>query len=233
MLASTTLALLLAASAPDEAEPLRAGLEVDASAVGEAGEVLGKRLSTRGQAVLREAEVLSPRDADDPQVHVTVEALPEDAGYRCAYEVRRNGEPIEGTRASTECRLCTDVELESQFTAAIERLVAKIPREETTSTDTVPPPSTATPVVDEAPRPWAIGRMGQAGIGVSVVGGATLGVGLGLAIAGARSSPTQTSGIVVAAVGGAVLVTGIVLLAVDRSRSTRVTATAAGVRVRF
>src|SRR5690606_18311295 len=144
------------------------------------------------------AEVLSPDDADDPLVHVTIEALPDDAGYRCAYEVRRRGEALEGTRASTECRLCTDAELEAQFTAAIERLVAKLPRAESAPADVVPPPTSAGSSADEAPRPWTIGRMGQAGIGVAVVGAASLGVGLGLAVAGAPDSAARTSGIAAA-----------------------------------
>lgn len=229
MLAARTLVLLLGA-APAADEPLRAGLDVDASQLGEGGGALEQRLETRGQAVLREAEVLSPRGDDDPVVSVKIEALPEDAGYRCAYELRRRGEPIEGTQASSECRLCTDVELESQFTAALERLVPKLAHTDAPADTDTPPP---TPVhVDVEPRGWTIGRMGQAGIGVTAVGAAVLGVGLGLAVAGADS--VRTSGIATAAVGGAMFVTGVVLLAVDRTRSgRRVSTTATGVRVRF
>jgi hypothetical protein len=228
MLAARILALLLGA-APAGDEPLRAGLDVDASELGDGGDALEQRLETRGQAVLREAEVLSPRGDDDPVVSVKIEALPEDAGYRCAYELRRRGEPIEGTQASSECRLCTDVELESQFTAALERLVPKLSRSEEPMAASVPPP---TPThVDAEPHGWTIGRMGQAGIGVTAVGAGTLGVGLGLAVAGADG--VRVSGIATAAIGGAILVTGVVLLAVDRTRSGRVRATATGMRVRF
>jgi hypothetical protein len=235
VLGGPTLAVLLAAAgSPAEDEPLRAALQVDASALGEDGAPLGKRLQRRGEAVLREAEVLGARTDDDPVVSVSVEALPGDAGYRCAFALQRSGEEIAGTQASTECRLCTDVELEEQVTAMIERLVPKLPRPgEPSSTGQVPPPSAASVDVDAHPSGWVIGRMGQAGIGVSVVGAAALGVGLGLAVGGADSQAVRGSGIGVAAVGGAVLVTGVVLLAVDRSRSGRVTPTAAGIRVSF
>jgi hypothetical protein len=156
------------------------------------------------------------------------------------YELREGGESVDGTQASTECRLCTDAELEEQVSGAIGRMIARLDRG---ATDTQPPPpdeASPTPV-DAASGAWRIGKMGQAGIGVSVVGGFTLGLGLGLAIAEpillskgtTRTGALQAPGIATAAVGGALLITGVVLLAVDQARSRRLTANAGGLTLRF
>jgi hypothetical protein len=231
MLTGPTLALLLtAASSPAESESVRASVHVDASALGDAGDVLGELLQTRGEEVLREAAVVEAHDEADPVVLVKVEPLPGTAGYRCAYELRRDGEVIDGTQASSECRLCTDAELSDQVAAAIARLVPKLPR---TGAEPVPPPRAGATTVDRDPNAWVIGGMGQAGIGVSVIGAAVLGVGLGLAIGGGDRGAIRVSGIGTAAAGGALLITGVVLLAVDRTRSRRVTPTAAGLRIAF
>jgi hypothetical protein len=70
---------------------------------------------------------------------------------------------------------------------------------------------------------------GKAGIALTVIGVAGVGVGLGLALAPARPHPdrpleeiaTKTPGFVTLGISAAVLVTGVALIVVDRTRAKR------------
>jgi hypothetical protein len=71
--------------------------------------------------------------------------------------------------------------------------------------------------------------MGKAGIALTVIGAAGLGVGIGLALSPARPHPdrptdeiaTQLPGYVTLGIGAAVLVTGVALIIVDRTRAKK------------
>ena len=205
--------------------PRRAALVVSAESLGPAAPAIERRLRTEGELVLREADVLPAASVADPRIEVEIEALPDEAGYRCKLRITQAGQVVDGADASTECRLCTDDELAKQVSDAVLRIAARIPADE--------PPEVAAPVPGPEstapPRPpqWTVGKLGGAGIGLTAGGGLLTGLGLGLAIApplvrdsGGRSGSTVTlSGVAVAVVGGAALVSGIVMMLLDRKRS--------------
>lgn len=211
-------------------EPARASVEVDTSALGDDGVALDQRLTTHTQNVMREAEVLPATSEDDPKIVVRVEALPDGAGYRCYYDGRRRGAVIEGSDATSECRLCTDDELAAHIGGGVERLVVRLFADEA---EAKAPPSAirdprSVPTLDEPVR-WQIGVLGQTGIGLSVGGGFVFGAGLGLALAESlilkdtrkETTPTGTAGLAVATVGVVALGTGITLMLIDRHRNRR------------
>lgn len=225
------------ANAPQPDEPVRAELVVDADALGDPAPAIQRQLQSRGERVLRDAEVLPAASDDDARIEVDVEPLPDDAGFRCKLRVVRGGEVVQGTSATTECRLCTDDELAQQVGEAIERVVARIEPEvaEATSDQAesdVPPPVVAAPV--DADGGWRLGTMGKAGVGLSVGGAAAFGLGMGFAVApllvrqtdGRSGQSVALAGTAVAIVGGAALVSGVVLMLVERKRSRSRRATA-------
>ncbi len=228
-------------------EPARASLEVDASALGEAGPAVAERLTTRGERVLRDGDVLPGRRADDALITIRVDTLPDAIGYRYDYNVTRNGELVEGARGAAECRTCSEAELAEQLDDAIERLVDRLqPEDEDENTPEVePPPPAVEPETTPAPPPpgWNVGPMGGTGIALTGVGGLALGLGVGLAVAepvlldgnSERNSTVSVAGLAVAVVGVALTATGVALMLTDRSRSRRASKSArwSGTRLRF
>lgn len=216
------------------AEPARASLQVDASALGEAGPAVEQRLTTRGERVLRDEDVLPGRGAHDALITIRVDTLPDAIGYRYDYNVTRDGELVEGARGAAECRTCSEAELAEQLDDAIERLAQRLgPDEPEAEVPREPPP----PVVDAdpaaapvaAPPGWNVGPMGGAGIVLTGVGGLALGLGVGLAVAepvllegnAERNSTVSVAGLAVAVAGVALSATGVALLLTDRGRSRR------------
>lgn len=227
---------------PGPSEPVRAELVVDAEALGDPAPAIERQLKSRGEQALRDAEVLPATSPDDPRIEVAVEPLPDDAGFRCKLRVVQGDQVVEGTSATTECRLCTDDELAKQVGEAIARVAARIepePADEPApvAADTVPPPVVA--VSPNGDGAWRLEKLGKAGIGLAVSGGTAFGLGMGFAVApllvresNARSGQSVgLAGTAVAIVGGAALVSGIVLILVDRQRSLA-TPTSARVRKR-
>jgi len=227
---STQVAALLLASLTAGA-PARASLDVDASALGDAGPAVGERLTTRGERVLRDADVLPGNDPSDALISIRLDTLPDAVGYRYAYTVTRNGELVEGTRGAAECRLCSEAELTDQLDVAITRLAARLqPAEapEPVELAVVPAPvAEATPGTSEPG--WTVGPMGGTGIVLTGVGGLALGLGAGLAIAepvllegnAERSGTVSVAGLAVAVAGVALASTGVALMLVERARSRR------------
>lgn len=112
--------------------------------------------------------------------------------------------------------------------AAIEKLEASAAAEPATEPDPVPPAVTPAqpPAVTDTPARKPLGALGKAGIGLIVGGVVVTGAGIGLVAAGRRFGDDELNpvnyrkpGIGVLAAGAAVLVTGVVLLAVDRTRA--------------
>ncbi len=234
------LASLLAAA------PTRASLEVDASALGEAGPLVEARLTTGGETVLRDGDVLPAQGPGDAIISVRVDTLGDAVGYRFWYTVTRGGELVDGTRGSAECRLCNEAELGAQIEASIARLVPRLASE----------PDADAPARPRAPRPsastaaqgapaagrWRVGPTGGAGIVLTGTGALALGLGAGLAIAepvllqgnAGRNSTVAVAGLAVAVVGAALAATGVALMLVDRKRSrTRTSARWDGRALRF
>lgn len=227
------------------AEPTRASLQIDASALGEAGPAVEERLTTRGERVLRDGDVLPGRGADDALITIRIDSLPDAIGYRYDYNVTRDGELVEGARGAAECRTCSEAELAEQLDDAIERLVDRLQPEEESAAAEPPPPVVVEPETTVAPPPpgWNVGRLGGAGIVLTGVGGLALGLGVGLAVAepvllggnSERNSTVSVAGLAVAVAGVAVSATGIALMLTDRGRSRRASKSARwnGATLRF
>lgn len=238
-LLSTLLCSALALG-PAPQEGKQATLTVDTSHVGEAGPIIRRRTEERGAIVLRDAGVLSGDDPEDPVIRVDVHEIGgEDPGFRLEVWIERKDEILVPKR-TIECTLCTETEIVAKAEVEIVTLVSELPSESTSTepavasppptgdptappgedTDTTTPPP-ATPIDDER-RP--LGPKGKAGIGLLAGGAVVAGVGIGLAVPGWKpldddpttERSTRPIGIGVAAAGGAALITGAVLLALDR-----------------
>lgn len=203
--------------------PLRAELVIEAE-LGDASAVVVERVRVRGEARLRQREVLPARDASDPQIRIRIEPLGDEPGYRCHYGAYDGAGVIAQSDGVSLCKLCTEAELVDHVEAAIDRVVPKLAAR---TVDVVPPPR-----VDPkaSPRAAPLSSLGKAGIGV-LIGGVVA------SVAGAvvLSRPTvvkddeltrertsyRNPGIAVLSVGLAVLVAGATMLAVDRHRARR------------
>ena len=206
---------------------VRASLAIDTNAAGSAGPIIHERLDELGNRQLRRAEVLPGRGARDPWIRLTVRALPgEEPGYVIGSGLFIDGEPIGDSAHETECRLCTEGEAVERGTAEIERLVPFIRDHAQAEREAQLKAAEPPPVVEEPP-PRTLGAGGKAGIGLLAVGGAMAIVGLGVAIPQPRAKPdmplelrpTRPIGLAVLGVGAAALITGAVLLALDRKAS--------------
>ena len=240
---SQTVALLLATLATTE--PVRASLDIDASALGEAGPAVAERLTVRGETVLRDGDVLPGQGPDDALITIRIDTLSDALGYRYAYTVTRGGELVEGTGGSAECRDCNEAELAEQLDGAIERLIDRLqPEPDTTDGPSVPAPVVVAPETVAPPtKPrWTVGRLGGTGIVLSSVGGVALGLGVGLAVAepvllegnAERNSTVSVAGLAVAVAGVALVSSGVALMLIDRGRSRRGRqARVSGTTVRF
>lgn len=220
-----------AAVAPDR----RASVEVDTSAVGEAGPIIQRRIEERADVVLRDAEVL-PGEDDDPVIRVAVKELTgDDPGFVFDLWVERKGEAV-GERRRVECNLCTETEIVAKAESEIAVVVSTLPAPSEDAVGPVAPldgDPTADPASDRAAGDPSVdarhplGPKGKAGIALLVTGTVAAGVGVGLAIPDwkpvdgnpTKETSTRPLGIGLAAAGGAVLVAGAVLLGLDRKKN--------------
>jgi hypothetical protein len=214
------------ASAPASEPVVRAELELDTAKLGEDGELIEQQIRVRGDALLRNREVLPARSPDDPRIVVAIEPLVQDGpGYRCRWAVYRGAVAIAGSEGTSLCKLCTETELVDHVEAAIERAVPQVPAQAS--------PDTSVPPADVTERPASsgkLGTLGKAGIGIGVVGVAVLATGIGLAAVdptrnqselGHEVGPTRPAGIALAVVGAAALISGVAMLVVDRHRARK------------
>jgi hypothetical protein len=237
-IASTCLAVAIVATAGPvhaAAPERRASVEVDTSAVGEAGPIIQRRIEERADVVLRDAEVLPGQD-DDAVIRVSVKELTgDDPGFAFDLWVERAGEEV-GERRRVECNLCTETEIVAKAESEIGVVVSALPVEpeaDAVSSTPLDDDPTAGPMTEtEHGDPSAdtrvrLGPKGKAGIALLVTGTVAAGVGIGLAIPEwkpvdgdpTREKSTRPIGIGLAAAGGAVLVAGAVLLGLDRKAS--------------
>lgn len=217
------------ADAPVTTAVVRAKLDVEVAG-GDAGASLADRIRVRGEALLRDHEVLPARSVDDPRIVIAIESLGESPGYRCRFGAWRGDEVVSGTDGVSVCELCTEAELVEHVGAAIVRVVEQLPPQAQTQ---APPPR---PIDDPAPaRRHArapLGTLGKAGVGL-LAGGAVLALAVGVPLVLLQRKDTKVQeervdgvdtkpvGIAMLAVGGAALVAGAVLLGIDRSRARK------------
>lgn len=196
---------------------------------------------TDGTKALTEAHGV--RVVDDPAAPVIIVRLSWVSYPKSIYGVRieaaRSGKPPELVERF-DCT-CGDSDLTAaviaRFPAALEQLDAHepAPSDPVRPRPTEPEPTVVVPSNDSsdetARKP--LGRLGRAGIGVAAVGAATLVSGGIVYAQGRRPEPAlgqleerdgknfRPPGVALMATGGAALVTGVVLLIVDRSKARR------------
>lgn len=242
MRAALVSALALAVAVPMSPRPVlaaapqelvaRASLEIDTTQAGPAGPIIHSRLDELGNRQLRRAEVLPGRGARDPWIKISVRAVAGDEpGFVISSALYADGQPVADSAHESECRLCTEGEAVERATAEVERLVpfvrdhaqAQQKAAEAAATPAPPPPQPETPEV----RP--LGGRGKAGIFLLALGGVGIGVGTGLALLEPRPDPemplnnitTRIPGFAAIGVGAAFVITGAVLLALDRRPKPR------------
>ncbi|MFO0633293.1 MAG: hypothetical protein U0168_10610 [Nannocystaceae bacterium] len=126
-----------AAPAASESQPIRAGLSIEAK-LRDPKSTLPERIRVRGEALLREREVLPARGEDDPRIVIAIEPLQGAQGYRCRFGAWQGEQAIDGTDGVSLCELCTEGELVEHVGAAITRVVAQLPRDGGTAAATDP-----------------------------------------------------------------------------------------------
>jgi hypothetical protein len=207
----------------------RAGLEIDTSGAGPAGPVLMSRLEELGNLELRRAEILPRRTGEDPVIRVRVELRGQEGDtYAITSEVAVRGATLEGSPREIVCSLCTEGEAVERARSELLRLVPFVRARFRGRTDAKPKPDPA-PGPAPAPRDTRPGTAGKVGIGLLAGGALAFGTGLGLALVKPRPDPddplraidTRPAGYGVLAVGVAAIVTGAVLVILDRRPARR------------
>lgn len=191
-------------------------------------------LDTKAREQLANAEL-------DPawSVHVAIDVRKVGL-YGLTIHAENDGVRLESAVFESQCEQClmddlvekTRVGIDAQLAAIREAdAAARAPSDTATppgDTGTQTPEDVAAPPPDRSPAK-PLRAMGKAGIGLLVVGAVGLGVGIGLAVRGEKVDQGQEldtvdlgpPGYAILAVGGAALVTGAVLLGVDRVRAKR------------
>jgi len=162
--------------------------------------------------------------------------------YQLEVTTELDGKPLSDAVVTDACEQCLMDDLLARVDPAIERQMEALraaEQEATPADDTPVPPATdggpaphddpgPAPPVDEPRRVPLLG-LGKAGIGLLATGAVGLGVGIGLAVAGRRldrddergGTDFRPAGYATLGVSAALLVTGAVLLGVDRGRARR------------
>lgn len=206
----------------------RAGLEVDTAAAGPNGPVMLTRLEELGNLELRRAEILPRRHGDDPVVHLRVELRSAEAeGYAIFSDVRVRGEVVEGSAREAQCPLCTESEAVERARGELVRLVPFVRARFRPVKKADPGPVLVAP---PPKRDEGLGTLGKAGVGLVAGGAVVLGAGLGLAIADPPPNPndpllvrpTRPVGYALIGVGASAVISGAVLLILDRRKKRNV-----------
>lgn len=207
----------------------RAGLEVDTVNAGPTGPVMLTRLEELGNLELRRAEILPRRAAEDPVVRVRVELRGEQGDtFAILSDVAVSGQSLPGSAREILCTLCTEGEAVERARGELLRLVPFVRarfRPANKPRPVEPPPPVVVPPPDRSLR-----TLGKAGIGLLAGGAVAVGAGLGLALADPpvdsnnplRQINLKPAGYAVLGVGAAAIVTGAVLLVLDRRKVRRV-----------
>jgi hypothetical protein len=174
--------------------------------------------------VLRDAGVLPASSRTDPIIHVAIaEVGTQDPGYR--YRVSIAGD--EGWSSEGTCQLCTEGELVQKVEGTLTEAASHLPRHEAAPAPAPTPRSS--PPSDRERSP--LGKLGKTGIGLLVGGTLVAGVGIGLAAAPPRikedapleKTTTRPPGYALIGIGAAALITGAILLSLDRTKAKRTT----------
>ncbi len=209
----------------------RAGLEIDTAEAGPAGPVLMSRLEELGNLELRRAEILPRRAGDDPVIRIRFERRGEEGDtYAIFSEVAVRGETLEGSPRQIVCSLCTEGEAVERARSELLRLVPFV-RARFRAVRVAPKPApTPAPQMQVPPPDAPLRTFGKVGVGLLAGGALVFGTGLGLALSQPRPDQDdplrevdlRPPGYAVLGIGAAALVSGAVLLILDRRQPRRV-----------
>jgi len=232
------LATTMAASGVSAAEPAAQGssvVVVDVDASLDRAQQVRERITSDAETVLREHDVATTIDPKAPRT-LTIDVGGERYAYEIELVVERSGKADAPVRLRCECNYD---ELFAKVSEGVRDSVPALQRASESAAPPSTPPSTndgepeQPPVMDDREGPAPLGGLGKAGIATMVVGVAGLGAGIALAVVGERERESVDSsreveatnfappGYALIGVGAAALVTGVVLLAVDRRRAKR------------
>lgn len=213
-----------------EAETLvvRAGLDIDTAEAGPSGPIIVSRMEELGNLELRRAEILPSRLGTDPVIRIRVALQPGASDVFVVHsDIAVRGAPLEGSGKDVLCSLCTESEVVERARGEIVRLVPFVraqfrPAEKP---EPKPEPKPAPP----PPKTPPLATMGKAGVGLLAGGVVATATGLGLSLSENPTDPNDPTaqinihpiGYAVLAVGGAALVSGAVLLILDRRQAKR------------
>jgi hypothetical protein len=208
-------------------------VDVDASL--ERADQLRERITTDAEKVLREHDVATTIDPAAPRT-LTIGVGGERYDYQVELVVERAGKVDEPVKFRCECNY------DELFAKVSEGVLERVPALQQTSESTPPStPPTHEPPVDppdaplDATEPAPLGGLGKGGIAALVVGAAGLATGIAFVVVGkqtdegdesvpegeASGTDFRPAGYAMLAVGGAALITGAVLLGVDRARARK------------
>lgn len=204
----------------------RAGLEVDTVNAGPTGPVMLVRIEELGNLELRRAEILPRRAAEDPVLRVRVELRGEQGDtFAILSDVAVSGQSLAGSAREILCTLCTEGEAVERARGELLRLVPFVRARFRPANKPAEPPPVVAPPPDRS-----LGTLGKASIGLFAGGALAFGTGLGLTLATPPVDPDnplrqinlRPAGYAVLGVGAAAIVTGAVLLILDRRKVRRV-----------
>lgn len=205
----------------------RAGLDIDTAEAGPSGPIIVSRMEELGNYELRRAEILPSRLGTDPVIRIRVSLQPGASDvFLIRSDVAVRGESIEGSVHDVSCSLCTESEVVERARGEIVRL-APFVRSLFKKPDEPKPPDPK----PEAPKPGPapLTNMGKAGIGLLAGGTLATAAGLGLSLAKEPADANMPlnkitihpAGYGILGVGVAALITGTVLLVLDRRKARR------------
>ena len=228
--------LVWAVGSPSSAaEPatIRATLKVEARELGTRERDVESVLLARGRAALWDEGVLGSRGTEAAEIHIIVTPGVE-RGFDFDVFARVQGDIVEGSRSVQACPECTETMIIDEAVRAAVRCVPSIEGEEPRKGSRPPPPRPrelegAQPSGRPVPQ---LRPIGVAGVSMLVAGAAATIVGVAYAARGTVTTGQREAeafnehnlrptGIGLAVAGGGLLVTGAILLAVERLRVRR------------
>lgn len=231
---------------PLEGPPRIGRLYVDADGIGAGGPVIAGRSMRAGTGALEGQGVTITQAPAGPELRIKLTER-DAGGYRVEYEIVYDGKTVKDGTGGFDCQLCTEDELVEKVEALTIQVAPKLvvpkddpgvgpgpgPDPDGDDPDVGPDPDggkVTGPVADDDPN--ALRGMGKAGVGLLVVGGLGAIAGVTMVVIKDKSFPaehprtdqlqsTHTPGWVALGVGAAALITGGVLLGLDRKQAKR------------
>jgi hypothetical protein len=195
---------------------------------------LAEAVRTEAEAEMQEHDLPTEVDPAKPR-KLTIEVAGEKFAYKVKLVVERDGvvdAPVEISCECTQDELLAKVrEGVDGRTDALRGDAAAVP----VGPSTDPPQDPPDVPYPEDDKPKPLGGMGKGGIASLVIGAAALGTGIGFVVVGEReregdserdveTTDFRPPGYALIGVGAAAIITGVVLLVVDRKRAKRSTA---------